>query len=151
MDDVVILATSRAGAERALQGYIEVARDFGLTVSIPKTKIMASGRTVQHSDEGPIELDDNNYIEAVTEFQYLGSLVERSGRVDADIERRMMQTSRAFGCLHRAVFKDRDLTVQTNRNVYQACVLSVLLYGSECWTLLRKHKKKLDAFHHRYI
>ena len=99
-DDVAILATSRAGAERALQGYIEVARDFGLTVSIPKTKIMASGRTVQHSDEGPIELDDNNYIEAVTKFQYLGSLVERSGRVDTDIERRVMQASRAFGCLH---------------------------------------------------
>ena len=42
VDDVVILATSRARAERALQGYIEVAQDFCLTVSIPKTKIMAS-------------------------------------------------------------------------------------------------------------
>ena len=47
---------------------------------------MVSGCTVQHSDEDPIELDDNNYIEAVNEFQYLGSLVERSGRVDADVE-----------------------------------------------------------------
>ena len=43
-DDVAILATSRAGAETALQGYIEVAQDFGLTVSIPKTNIMVSGR-----------------------------------------------------------------------------------------------------------
>ena len=76
-DDVAILATSKAGAERALQGYIEVAY-IGLTVSIPKTKINVSGRTVQHSDESPNELDYNNYIEAVNEFQYLGSLVERS-------------------------------------------------------------------------
>ena len=40
-----------------------------------------------------------------------------------------MQASRAFGCL-QAVFKERNLTVQKKRNVYQACVFSVLLYSS---------------------
>ena len=29
--------------------------------------------------------------------------------------------------------------------------LSVLLYGSECWTLLKRHSRRLDAFHHRCI
>ena len=37
--------------------------------------------------------------------------------------------------------------VTTKCKVYQACVLSVLLYGSECWTPL----KKLDSFHNRCI
>ena len=50
-----------------------------------------------------------------------------------------------------AVFKDRHLNTNTKRKVYGACVLSVLLYGSECWTLLRKHHRKLNAFHHRCI
>ena len=39
----------------------------------------------------------------------------------------------------------------TKRKVYQACVLSVLLYGSECWTPLKKQLKKLDSFHNRCI
>ena len=99
---------------------IEVAGDLGLTVSIPKTKIMACGRLVQPGDEGPIRIDDDNCVESVSEFQYLGSMVERSGRVDTDVERRVMQASRAFGCLRRAVFKDRDLTVRTKRNSTQA-------------------------------
>ena len=30
-------------------------------------------------------------------------------------------------------------------------MLSVLLYGSECWIMLRKHKRKIDNFHHRCI
>ena len=121
-----------------MQCYIEVAGDLGLTVVILKTKIMACGRLVQPGDEGPIRIDDNNCVESVSEFQYLGSMVERSGRMDTDVERRVMQeASRAFGCLRRAVFKDRDLTVRTKRNVYQTCVLSVSLYG-----------RKLDAFHH---
>lgn len=36
-------------------------------------------------------------------------------------------------------------------HVYQACVLSVLLYGSECWTPLKRQLKKLDSFHNRCI
>ena len=40
-DDTALLATTREGAE---QGYMEVAQDFGLTVSTAKTKVMVSGR-----------------------------------------------------------------------------------------------------------
>ena len=35
--------------------------------------------------------------------------------------------------------------------MYDACVLAVLLYGSECWTPLRRHARKLNSFHHRCI
>ena len=62
-----------------------------------------------------------------------------------------MQASKAFGTLQRAVFDDRDLTIETKRKIYVACVLSVLLYGAECWIPLRRDKKKLNAFHHRCI
>ena len=31
------------------------------------------------------------------------------------------------------------------------CVLFALLYSSECWVALRRHLKKLNNFHHRYI
>ena len=41
--------------------------------------------------------------------------------------------------------------MNTKRQVYQACVLSVLLYGSESWTLLRRHLNRLNAFHHRCV
>ena len=41
--------------------------------------------------------------------------------------------------------------MKTKRKVYQACVLSTLLYGAECWTPCRKDLKRLDSFHHRCI
>ena len=87
-------------------------------------------------------------IENVKEFPYLGSVVASSGRVDADIDRRLAQ---AFGALKRAVFQDHNLTTHTKRLVYNACVLSVLLYGSESRIPLRKHLKKLDVFHNRCV
>ena len=70
-----------------------------------------------------------------------------SGRMDTDVERRISQASKAFGALRKAVFLDKNLTLTTKRKVFKACVLSVLLYGSECWTPLRKHIKKLNLFH----
>ena len=67
------------------------------------------------------------------------------------METRIAKASRAFGVLRKAVFLDRNLTLCTKRKIYQACVLSVLMYGAECWTPLRRHVKKLNTFHHRCI
>ena len=150
-DDVALLATSRAGAERALTEYIRTARDFGLTVNLNKTKIMVTGREATDGEKVACHLGDGGVVEYVNEFPYLGSMVADSGRVSSDVDRRITQASKAFGTLRRAVFADRDLTAETKRKIYVACVLSVLLYGSECWTPLRKDKKKLNAFHHRCI
>ena len=124
-DDTALLATTREGAEEALQWYVEVARDFGLTVSATKTKVMVCGRQVVPSDRVAFHID-SSYIEVVEEFPYLGSVVSTSGRAEPDVEKRVAQASKAFSCLRKAVFKDRDLTVRTKRSIYQACVTSVV-------------------------
>ena len=149
-DDAALLATTRAGAEQALASYVAVAAAFGLRVSLPKTKLLVVGHDVQEEDKAPIHLEHGS-IDCVEEFCYLGSLVASSGRIDTEVDRRITNASKAFGALRRAVFFDRNLTTNTKRQVYQACVLSVLLYGSGCWTPLRKHLKRLNAFHHRCI
>ena len=64
------------------------------------------------------------------------------------MDRRIAQASKAFGALRKGVFMDKNLSLNTKRKVYKACVVSAFLYGSECWIPLRK---KLDSFHHRCI
>ena len=85
------------------------------------------------------------------EFPYLGSMIAASGRIDADVENRTAKASRAFGALRKAVFLDKALSLCTKRKVYQACAMSVLLYGTQCWVPLKKHKRRLNTFHHRCI
>ena len=148
--DGALLASTRPGAERAALVYQQTSSDFGLTVSIPKTKHMVSGRSVEESDREPIAIE-GEMIDAVDKFSYLGSLISNSGRMDVDVDRRIAQASKAFGALRKAVFSDRNLRLSTKRRVYNACVLPVLLYGAECWVPLRKHMKKLNTFHHRCI
>ena len=55
-DDAALLATTKRGAETATMEYMRVAKDFGLTLSIPKTEVMAVGREVTDEDRAPLRV-----------------------------------------------------------------------------------------------
>ena len=48
------------------------------------------------------------------------------------------------GC--QEVFQDRRRFA-----VYRACILSILLYGSQTWNLYRHQLRRLESFHHRCL
>ena len=100
--------------------------------------------------QNPIKVSGGE-INSVDEFQYLGSRIAASGRMDGDVEMRIAQASKAFGALCKAVFMDKNLTLYTKRMIYNTYVPSILLYGSECWIPVRKNILKLNIFHHRCI
>ena len=75
-----------------------------------------------------------------------GSLIIDSGRLDVDAEKRIANASKAFGALRQAVFDNSNLSIVTKRQVYRACVLSMLLYSSKYWVLLKRHLNKLNCF-----
>ena len=78
---------------------------------------------------------DSGSIECVKEFQYLGSIIATDGQIDVEVDKRLANASKAFGALKKAVFTNTNLFLTTERHVYEACVLSVLPNGSECWIL----------------
>ena len=87
-----------------------------------------------------------NAVEGVTEFCYLGSIQSSSGRSRADILRRIGIASSAMHSMQR-VWRQRILSLSTKLRLYQTCVLPILLYGSEIWTLLAEDSRRLQSFH----
>ena len=144
-DDAALLATTHAGAEQAMLSCIDVAGALGLSINLQKTKLMVVGHNIMDEEKMPLLIGDSS-IEYVDAFTYLGSVVVSTTRIDADVDRRISSASKAFGALCQAVFKDCNLTITTKWQVYQACVLSVLKSGSECWILLRRHLKRLNSY-----
>ena len=84
-------------------------------------------------------------------FHTLGLLLPRRGPWMLMWKQGILRHPVAFGALRKSVFIDKTLRLETKHRVYDACVLAVLLYGSECWTPLRRHARKLNSFHHRCI
>ncbi len=149
-DDSALLAVTRYGAELALRLFAEVASQFGLTVSATKTKFLVVGSNISDDDRAPLQLGDAE-IACLPEFRYLGSLVHQDSRSSHDIAARVASASRACGSLQKAIFSNPHLAIHTKRCVFNACVLSLLLYGSECWTPLQSDIRKLTTFHMRCV
>jgi len=47
------------------------------------------------------------------------------------------------------VWNQTNLSISTKIRIYSTCVLAVLLYGSETWTLTQPEWRRLDSFHTR--
>ena len=53
--------------------------------------------------------------------------------------------------LTKRVWSNNKLSDHTKVNVYKACVISTLLYGSESWTMRANQEKMLNVFHMRCL
>ena len=82
---------------------------------------------------------DNTSIECVQDFKYLGSYTD----TDHDMEMRIKQAWGALNSLSR-IWKS-PLMKSTKTKVFKACVETILLYGSESWSLNQRRKSRLDG------
>ena len=160
-DDAALLATTRIGAEWAILTYIGVAKSFGLTVSLPKTKLMVTGFGMEEEDVAPILIAvHDELIECVDQFPYLGSVVSSNGRIDEEVDCQIAKASKAYIYIeHYAVLYSRTPisplprapSVECICSLCQAVCFTSCIWISECWTPLRRYLKRLNAFHHRNI
>ena len=77
----------------------------------------------------PILLDDQALASTET-FTCVGSVVRQDGGTNEDIHSRLSKARNAFRSLN-AVWRSSQYSIKTKLKLYQSCVLSTLLCGSE--------------------
>lgn len=92
-----------------------------------------------------IQLHGSN-LTNTTSFTYLGSIVTSDWGADKDIKARLCKARGAFMNL-KNVWKTHDISRKTKSRFYKSCVLSVLLYGAECWRMTEGDINRLSSFH----
>ncbi|KAI0208446.1 hypothetical protein LSAT2_006873, partial [Lamellibrachia satsuma] len=94
----------------------------------------------------------NDYtLEVVEDFTYLGSNISNNLSLDKEINRRIGKAACTMAKLTKRVWENKMLTENTKMRIYQACVLSTLLYGSESWTTYMCQERRLNTFHMRCL
>lgn len=63
--------------------------------------------------------------------------------IKVEVNNRIAKAAAVEARLTKRVWNNSSLTEKTRLRVYQACVLSTLLCGSESWTTYAKQEKKL--------
>ena len=71
--------------------------------------------------------------------------------MNAELNTRIGKAATAMARLTKRVWSNAMLTTNTKMRVYQACVVSILLYGSESWTLYSRQERRLNTFHMRCL
>ena len=145
-DDTALLAESREDLQTALDSFEQYCRMWKLTVNIEKTKIIVFGR-------GKIKTDlafhlNNQNIEIVKHFKYLGVIFSRGGSFQASIKHNCEQAAKAMFLLIRKM-KTLDLSVDTQIELFDKMIKPILLYGSEIWGY--SNVKPIERIHVKFL
>ena len=90
---------------------------------------------------------DDEELEQVERFTYLGSCISTNGNITSEITARISKAQAAFSNL-RHLRRCTDVSLVTKGQVYNATVCSTLLYGCETWPLRSEDLYGLQVFDH---
>ena len=144
-DDLALLSMSRTGLQRKTNELESFARQTGLCININKTKVME----VKSNDNGHVLVGDEE-IECVDNFTYLGAVIDVDKGATADITSRLRKARHAFWRLKK-VWSSNQYSKKTKLRIYKSNVMSVLLYGAECWKVSKSDEQRLNVFHNRCL
>ena len=117
-----------------MMGYFaEVCRRRGLIVSAGKSKVMVLG-----GEEG-LECEV-----CVSEFKYLGCVLDESGTDGAEYSRKMVSGRRVAGAI-RSLVNTRSLQLECAIGLHELLLVSVLIYGSETMIWKEKERSRIRA------
>ena len=145
-DDAAVATHEQAELQSLMDRFSGACKEFGLTISLKKTNVLG-----QDTPASPVITIDDYELDVVHEFTYLGSTITDNLSLDAEIDKRIGRASTTLARLTKRVWSNPELTVRTKMAVYNACVLSTLLYGSESWTTYARQEKRLNTFHLRSL
>ena len=112
----------------------------GLTLNIQKMKIMASGPITSWQIDGETR-------KMVRDFIFSGSKITAYGDCSHEIKRGLVLGRKSMANLH-SILKSRDINLPTKVCLVKAMVFPLLMYGCECWTIMKAEHQRIDALNY---
>ena len=117
------MVESKEKLKSLLMKVKEESEKAGLKLNIQKTKIMASGPIISW------QIDEET-METVTDFIFLGPKITADGDCSHEIKRRLLLGRKSMTNL-AIILKSRDMTLLTKFCLVKAMVFLVVMYGCE--------------------
>ena len=127
-DDVALCTKDLQTLESHLNTLNSESMKIGLKMHKGKTKYMTN-----YSSQGSIKIEENE-IEEVPEYKYLGQTLSSTDTIDLEIATRIRSAWRCFG-KYREIFLDNSMPMCLKKKVFEQCLIPTLTYGCETWPL----------------
>ena len=131
MDDTILLSTTKIGMKRKLEILYDFCDTYGMIINSDKTKFMVVNGNDE--DREPIVQNNNAVIHYCNQYIYLGSPFTDDGSATTAIK--IHASSKMCHTLKYVSFvgKNNDVPFIVKRKVFDAALMSTLLYGCESW------------------
>ena len=113
-DDIALLSHNHRHAQDKVHSQATIAEMAGLNIKKSKTKTMR----INSTNQAPIKLD-NDDIEDVASFTYLGSVIAVDGGSERDVLVRIGKARTAF-LLLRPVWRSKEISLRTKLRIFLA-------------------------------
>jgi len=141
-DDTVLISDNERNLQEMLISLKNESEVRGLHINKKKTRLMvfSKSKTILTCN---IYLE-NEKIKQVQEFEYLGSMITSDVRCDQDIKRRIAIAKKKL-MEKKNIFTNSKISIETRKRFLKCYIWSVLLYGSESWTISAEMKNRLAS------
>ena len=143
-DDTLIVATNPEQADDYMKTIAQAGANYGLKYNWKKLEVLPI------RCEARILKPDGAIVEQKASIVYLGCILAADGGIEAELGRRIGLAKAEFDKLDR-VWSHATISTQRKLRIFDACVLSKLLYSLHTAWLKTADLARLDAFQARCL
>ena len=130
MDDTVLLATSREQAIKKVKILMAYCQKSGMRINQDKTKFMViNGNS---GSRAPIVID-NEKVDNCESYVYLGAVFTQDAKIESVLAIDCKDKYKHVLKFFTFVAKNCNFPFGVKKNVFQAAILSAILYSCESW------------------
>ena len=138
-DDAALIADSEDDLQRQLFQFFQISRQLNMNISTNKTKCMTIAKD-------PLRCKlvvENNPIEQVMQFRYLGIDISSTHDPVKDLRSQINKASALSGCLREIVWSNPYMRTDSKIRIYKTCIRPIMTYGIEVREDTHKTKQML--------
>ena len=143
-DDTLLMGSSSEGLSSFLGAVCDAGGEYGLSLNVHKTKAL------NVRANGVVSGPAGQPLETKPSMTYLGGLLHSDGRSTHELSRRMGKALAEFDALRR-VWSRSALTLHRKLEIFEACVISTLMYGLRTSWFNKAARRRLDGFQARCL
>ena len=132
------MAESKEELKSLLIKVKKKSENVGLKLNVQKAKIMAYGPITSWQIDGET-------METVTDFIFLGSIIDVNDDSSHEIRRCLLLGRKAMRNLD-SLLKSRDIAFPIKVHLVKGMVFPVVTYGYESWTIKKAECQRIDVF-----
>jgi len=136
-DDLALLSHTHQHIQEKTSRLQTFGQQVGLRISTKKTETMS----LIVNTPAPVKVNGTD-LRQTDKFTYLGSIIKPEGGTKEDIHNRLGKARSVFREMNN-IWRSTQYSTNTKLKLYQSCVASTLMNGSECWRMTEADLTKL--------